>query len=83
MCLPEIRVVAPTYDECPSVLDGVLPQLWLAGESLLAVERAVGPYGGTFVLPIKRAVRHAEDLDDGDDGDDGDDVTVTLRVLVV
>ena len=28
-----------------------------------------------FVLPIKRTVRHAEDLDDGDD------VTVTLRVL--
>ena len=30
---------------------------------------------GAFVLPIKRAVRHAEDLDDGDH------VTVTLRVL--
>ena len=30
---------------------------------------------GAFLLPIKRAVRHAEDLDDGDD------VTVTLRVL--
>ena len=30
---------------------------------------------GAFVLPIKRAVRHAEDLDDGDD------ITVTLRVL--
>lgn len=37
---------------------------------------------GAFVLPFKRAVRHAEDLDDGDDdGDDGDDVTLTLRVL--
>ena len=30
---------------------------------------------GAFVLPVKKAVRHAEDLDDGDD------VTVTLRVL--
>ena len=30
---------------------------------------------GSYVLPIKKAVRHAEDLDDGDD------VTVTLRVL--
>ncbi len=30
---------------------------------------------GTFVLPIKRAVRQAEDLEDGDE------VTVTLRVL--
>ena len=29
---------------------------------------------GAFVLPIKKAVRRAEDLDDGDD------VTVTLRV---
>ena len=30
---------------------------------------------GTYVLPVKKAVRHAEDLDDGDD------VTVTLRLL--
>jgi hypothetical protein len=30
---------------------------------------------GSYVLPIKKAVRQAEDLDDGDD------VTVTLRVL--
>ena len=30
---------------------------------------------GSFVLPIKKAVRQAEDLDDGDE------VTVTLRVL--
>lgn len=30
---------------------------------------------GAFVLPIKKAVRRAEDLDDGDE------LTVTLRVL--
>lgn len=30
---------------------------------------------GAFVLPIKKAVRQAEDLDDGDE------VTLTLRVL--
>ena len=30
---------------------------------------------GSYVLPIKKAVRHAEDLDDGDQ------VTVTLRLL--
>jgi len=30
---------------------------------------------GAFILPIKKTVRRAEDLDDGDD------VTVTLRVL--
>lgn len=30
---------------------------------------------GTFVLPVKKAVRHAEDLDDGDM------VAVSLRVL--
>lgn len=31
--------------------------------------------GGSYVLPVKRAVREAEDLDDGDQ------VTVTLRPL--
>ena len=30
---------------------------------------------GAFVLPIKKAVRQAEDLDDGDE------VTLTLRIL--
>lgn len=33
---------------------------------------------GAFVLPIKKTVRQAEDLDDSDDSDE---VTVTLRVL--